>query len=216
MPGTKIKEKGKINKKPTTARNIYDKTINSVKEHWKLIASCVGPVVILAIIFALPLKTVPVQITETYWDTEMKSEPYTVTEPYTDVETVTTIEMQTRTVYDSYVDGNGWSYTVNVDKPDSKVTIQYYGFPYYGYPECSVVCNPADPTSYQTYCRPFAYGNSSGRALVKVTYPEEVGTQQTVTKYKEVTKYREIPTQVLKERSVTKNVRMSIWSYIFR
>jgi hypothetical protein len=214
MPRAKKKEE--VNNKSTTARDIYDKTINGIKEHWKLIVWCLGPVVILAIIFALPLKTVPVQVTETYWDTEMKSEPYTVSEAYTDVETATTTQMQTRTVYDSYVDGSGWSYTVNVDKPNSKVTIQYYGFPYYGYPECDVVCNPSDPSSCQMHCWPFAYGGSGGRALVKITYPEEVPTQQTVTKYRDVTKYREVPTQVLKERSVSKNVRMSTWGYIFR
>ena len=65
--------KAKGNEKSTTARNIYDKTINGIKEHWKLIAWSVGPIVILAIIFALPLKTVPVQVTETYWDTEEDS-----------------------------------------------------------------------------------------------------------------------------------------------
>ncbi|MBM3167018.1 MAG: hypothetical protein FJZ94_06200 [Chloroflexi bacterium] len=40
------------------------------------------PLVVIALIFALPLKTVDIQKTETYWDVEMKSEPYTTTEAY--------------------------------------------------------------------------------------------------------------------------------------
>jgi len=38
---------------------------------------------------------------------------------------------------------------------------------------------------------------------------------RTVTKYRDVIEYRDVPTQVLKERTVTQYVRMSIWEYLF-
>ena len=46
------------------------------------IVSAIVPIIIVAVIFAIPFKTVPVEETETYWATEMVQEEYTVTEPY--------------------------------------------------------------------------------------------------------------------------------------
>ncbi|MBM4454586.1 MAG: hypothetical protein FJ013_08405, partial [Chloroflexi bacterium] len=128
MAKTKTRAKKKESNRVTRIINNID---SSLKQHWKPIVWILGPLVVLTIIFALPLKTVPIQVTETYWDTEMKQEPYTESEQYTDTETYTATEMQTQTVYDSYVDSSGWSYVFNVDKANSKVSINFYGFPYY-------------------------------------------------------------------------------------
>ena len=43
----------------------------------------------------------------------------------------------------------------------------------------------------------------------------EEGKEKVVTKQRDVVKYREVPTQVLKEQTTTKLVKMSIWRYLF-
>jgi hypothetical protein len=189
---------------------------NLIKENWKFIVWGLAPIAILAIIFALPIKTVPVQATETYWDTEMKSQPYTVSESYTDAEPYTATETRTETVYDSYAYLSGWSHTFKIGKPDSTVSIniQSYYYPYV----YSITCPtyPDDETRCRTWPYFYDYGGGQGKVTIKVSYPEEVTKYRTVTKSRDVTKYREVPTQVLKERAVTKYVKMSIWSYLFR
>jgi len=152
-----------------------------------------APILILVIVFALPLKTVPVQAMETYWDTEMKSEPYTVTESYTETEPYVTTETRTKTVYDSYYGGGYgcWDGCCSWDGCS----------PYYSPYWCS------DNTTCYIY--------DWGRRPRTVSYPEEVTKYRTVTKYRDVIQYRDVPTQVLKERTVTQYVTMSIWEYLF-
>lgn len=151
-----------------------------------------APTLILVIVFALPLKTVPVQATETYWDTEMRSEPYTVTESYTELEPYVTTETRTKTVYDSYYGGGYgcWDGSCTWDG------CYPYNLPY----------SYSDNT---TFCRRYSWGPRT------VSYPEEVTKYRTVTKYRDVIEYRDVPTQVLKERTVTQYVRMCIWEYLF-
>ena len=161
--------------------------------HWSNFLGLM-PTLILVIVFALPLKTVPVQATEAYWDTEMRSEPYTVAESYTDVEPYVTTEMRTETVYDPY-------YPRGYDCWDGSC----------GWDGCYPYPSPYYCSDNTTCCRTY---NWVPRPRV-ISYPEEVTKYRTVTKYREVTKYRDIPTQVLKERTVTQYVRMSIWGYLF-
>ena len=187
-----------------------------IKDKWKPLVWGLAPIAILAIVFALPVKTVPVQTTETYWDVEMKSEPYTVSESYTEAEPYTTTETRTDTVYDSYVYPSSWSYDFQVDKPGSTVSVDVQGYSYY--PHTSyVTCPDGDLSSCRIW--PYYYGGWGGsqtKVVIKLSYPEEVTKHRTVTKYRDVTKYREVPTQVQKERTVTEYVKMSIWAYLFR
>lgn len=165
---------------------------NFVKSNWKFIVAGLAPIAILAIIFAIPLKTVPVQATETYWDTEMKSEPYVVSESYTEVEPYSATETRTETVYDSYFYSGGWSHTFKVPKPDSTVTVNIQS---YYYPMVYTVTCPDD----ESRCRIWPYfhywDGGGGRITIKVSYPEEVMKFRTVTKYRDVTRYREVPPQ---------------------
>lgn len=164
------------------------------------------PIAILAIVFALPLKTVPVQVTETYWDTEMRRQPYTVTESYTEVKPYVTTEMRTRTVYDyCYFDG-------------CYPTTGYWRKVYPGGIVCEGIGGIPPP-----HLRPPSLRSTLScgwpcwvSGVRVVSYPEEVTKYRTVTKYREVVKYREVPTQVLKERTVTKYEKISIWAYLFR
>lgn len=197
---------------------VIEKIRNYLTNHWKLIVAAVSPIVLLSIIFALPIKTASVQVTEQYWDTEMKKQPYTVTESYTEEEPYKVTETRTTTIYDAYVYPSSWSYTFTVDKPGTiTISIQGYTYPYpvYYYIKC--------PDSDGADCRVWPYfyydwywGSGQARAVIKMSYPEEVTKLRTVTKSREVTRYHEVPTPVLKERTVTKEVKMSIWAYLFR
>jgi len=168
------------------------------------------PIIILAIIFALPLKTVPVQETETYWDIEMQSEPYTDTESYTETEPYTTTETYTKTVYSPYYRPYpcSWPGTVTPDDYPYYPYNQYY--PYYPY---NFSCSGDDIWS----CRMSWPGNCASWTTPRlVTDTREVVKYRTVTKYRDVVKYRQVPVKVMKERTVTRQVRMSIWEYLFR
>ena len=95
----------------------------NIKSNWKPILWGLIPFLIIVIIFALPIKRVPIQVTETYWANEMKTESYTVPEAYTATEPYVATENRTDTVYDSYVNSGNWSYTFDVSRPNSTVVI---------------------------------------------------------------------------------------------
>jgi hypothetical protein len=197
---------------------------NSFKDHWKAILWGLIPIVILVIIFALPLKIVAIQTTETYIDTEMQQQPYTVQETYEETEPYQSTETQTRTIYDSNVNTSGWSYSFTVDEPGTKVSIKltgnsyyypYYYQPYYFYDTEDDGVFPTWPNyyGYSWWCDSCYSGND--KVTIQLSYPENVTKYRTVTKTRDVVKYIEVPVQVEKERVVTRWVQMSIWQYLF-
>lgn len=180
--------------------------------NWKTIAWGLIPIIILAIVFAIPLKTVAIQTTETYWDTETRSEPYTVIESYTDTEEYIVTETRTETIYNSNI-YSGKTHTFQVDKPGSTVTVSVQGYPYSYYPQTYLIYDDDGDAVYRFL--PYSYYGGATRLNIELSYPEEITRQRTVTKYRDVTKYREVSTQVQKERILTDYVKMSIWSYLF-
>lgn len=207
-----------------------DKFGNWLKTNLKIILAVVIPLAVIAIVFALPLKETAIPITESYWDTEMRTENYTTTETYTEMEAYITSETRTDTIYNQAVGYGSWNKTFTVDHPGATVSIDVtnYGGPYYS----SRYYIYSD--NYSPYWGSYPYGSywgsgyypwdgywggwggSQSIATIKVTYPEEVTKYRPVTKTREVVKYREVPTQVRKERTVMQNVRMSIWESLFR
>ncbi len=179
--------------------------------NWKPIVAGLAPLLVLVIIFALPLKIVPIQVTETYWEMEMKNEPYTVQEAYTATEPYMATETRTDTVYDAYVGSSNWSYTFDVTRANSSVTVNFQG--YSSYPQYFFWVSDNRTRFYPWRYFWDSYGNN--RAVITVKYPEEVTRYRNVTKYRDVVKYRQVPTQVQKEKKVTQYVRMSLWSYLF-
>jgi hypothetical protein len=99
-----------------------------------------------------------------------------------------------------------------VKKPDSKVIVNLSGYSYY--PQYFIL--PGD-TGDGTYFFPWRYygDGSAAKAVIQVSYPEDVTKYRTVTKYRDVVKTHQVPTQVLKEKKITKYARMSIWAYLF-
>jgi hypothetical protein len=188
----------------------------------KIILAVVISLAVIAIIFAIPFLSVAVPVTESYWETVMKTEPYAATETYTDQEAYVTTETRTETLVNQQVGYGGWTQTFKVAKADSTVTIEVnnYGGGYYQprYFMLGENYGPYSPWSpgNSWYGGWDGWGGGPSWATVRVNYPEQVTKYRPVEKTREVTKYREVPTQVLKERTVTKNVNMSIWQSIFR
>lgn len=196
---------------------------SSLRNNWKPILWGLVPVLILVIIFALPLKIVPVQTTEKYIDTEMRQEPYTVQESYQETEPYLATETKTSTIYDSYVSTGGWSYSFNVNQPGTTVRVSMpggtYSNPYYYYRPYIFYTDNVTPIPYPPYYFDYWWRDTGyygrNKITIQISYPEEVTKYRTVTKTRDVIKYREVPVQVEKERVTTSLVQMSIWQYLF-
>lgn len=186
-----------------------------IKEYWKYIVCCLSPLVIIAIIFSLPLKTVAVQVEESYFETEIKKQPYTVTESYLDKEAVVTEETRSETIYDSTVSGYDGSYSFKVKKPETTVNISWKG--YYPYRPYIIYWCKTEDCKPGLYWYPFPdYYWDGARMVIKITYPESITTYKEVTKSRDVTRYVDVPTPILKTRTVTKYQKVSVWNYLFR
>lgn len=188
--------------------------LNSLKQHWKIMLIGLAPFIVLVIIFSLPLKVVDVKFTESYLTTELQRQPYTVQETYQDTEPYTVMENRTVTIYDGRVT-YGWSYSFSNLQPNATISVSLTGVPYYYttpiYYYTDNFTGPYFPHFW--YWDDYWYGMQ--KVTIKMTYPEEVTKYRTVTKTREVTKYREVPVEVMKEKVVTRPVRMTIWQYLF-
>ncbi len=196
------------------------------KMNYKIILAVIIPIAVIAVIFALPLKVVAIPVTESYWDTEIRTENYTTTETYSEMEPYITSEMHTETIYNQAIGYGNWVKTFQVDHPGSTVTIEVnnYGIGYYG-PRYIIVGdnysaywrgNPYWIAGWEPWNTYGGFGCGQALATIRITYPVEVTKYRPVTKTREVVKFRDVPTQVRRERTVIQNVRMSIWESIFR
>ncbi len=192
---------------------------------WKLfIAGIITAFVLIAIVFALPLKTISTETTETYYVTEMKQEAYTVSEPYL------TEETQEKTVV--FSDGfykvvpSGITIPFNIDKPDAQLVGKFEN-PVSG---SFIIITTPRRIIFETYGSRgdinllLPPGQYLARFQESVMWGEDcyiylavkwTETQQ-VTKYNELTKYREVPVQVEKQRTIVKKEGISIWQQIFK
>lgn len=205
-----------------------------LKANLKVILAVIIPLALIAIIFALPLKETSIPVTESYWATEIRTENYTTTETYTDTEAYVTTEMRTETIYNQPVGYGNWTKTFQVDHPSATVSIEVnnYGGAYYA-PRYYIIGDNFSPYwgggwpyySYGSWYGPGWYpwdtysgfcGGGQTWATVRVTYPEQVTKYRPVTKTRDIVKYREVPVQVRKERTVMQPVRISIWESLFR
>jgi len=186
------------------------------KDNWKYVVCVLTPLALIAIIFFSPLKTIAVQVEESYWDKELQKHAYTVTESYEVLEPSVTQQIRSETVYDSIVSMSDGSYSFKVKNADTTVNVSWQG----SYPSYPLVLRWYDcDSSESSPCYYFLpsdcyWGNS--RLIVKLTYPESITTYSKVTKSREVTRYIDVPTPVLKTRTVTEYQKISIWSYLFR
>jgi hypothetical protein len=181
-------------------------------------------IIIICIIFSLPLKTISYDVVEPYTVTEMKSEPYTVNEPYTEEELVE----KTEVVFDEkrLSVPLGINIPFEVDKPDTTLTV-HFSSPVQG---AFYIFSSASHLLYEQYGErgdfemQLPVGTYTGRFSENTSWSEEIYIRMTLkwteteekTLYREVTKYREVPVQVEKQRTTTEYKKVSLWVALFK
>lgn len=181
--------------------------------------------VILAalVIFSLiPFNTVAVEITETYFITESKTETYTEKEPYTVQEIVDKQE----TVYEDrpFSVPFGISIPLSIDSTDIEISGRFE--------------LPGTGALRVMLSNKIIYEQLGTNGDFQLTFPEGKYTlvvrdsmvwgekmylkvvrkwseETTLTKYREVTKNREVPVQIEKQRTETRYIKVSWWEKIF-
>ncbi|MGA9049697.1 MAG: hypothetical protein WB588_11975 [Dehalococcoidia bacterium] len=205
---------------------------------YRTIILAVGiPVVVIIVVLSLPIVSVAMPVQESYWETDTTLQPYTDNETYTDMVPYQTTETQSDIVISQAVTYGSWSQSFKVDNPGTTVTINITNAASGSYypPQSYVIGD--NYSSSEPYTPPYgpsygpwspygpwynggwaaypAYTSGQTWATVTTSYPAQVTKYQPVTKTREVTKYRDVATQVRKERTVTQNVRISVWQSLF-
>ena len=194
------------------------------KDYWKpFVAGVVLCCALLAIIFALPVKTVTTETVESYYVTEIKREAYTVTEPYTAEE----VQEQTRVIADGYYTSVplGITFPFTIGEPDARL-VGTYENPFTGTFKVTALPNKivweklgsrgdidvllCEGEYQATFQENIMWGQDCYMYLA-VQWLEMIE----VTRYREITKYRDVPVQVEKQRTTTGQEKMSVWKYLF-
>jgi hypothetical protein len=195
------------------------------ENNWQpFVAGIIAGFILVAIIFALPLKTISTETTETYYTTEIKQEPYMVIEPYVTRE----VYEQTKVFADGYykVVPSGIIIPVYIDRPDAQLIGKFEN----PIPGSFVILTTPNRIIWETFGSrgnidmPIAPGQYRARFQENIMWGEDCYIYlamkwtevQEVTKYKEITKYREVPVQIEKQRTIVKQDRISIWKQIFK
>jgi len=194
-------------------------------DNWKpLVGGIITAFVLIAIIFALPLKVISTETTETYYVTEMKQETYSESEPYVAEEVYEKTEVFADGFYT--VIPSGIIIPFNIDKRDAQLVGKFEN----SIPGSFVIITAANRIMWEKFGNrgsidlPLAQGQYRARFQENIMWGEDcyiylamewTETRQ-VTKYKEITQYREAPVQVEKQRTIIKQNRISIWEQIFK
>ena len=194
-------------------------------DNWKpLVGGIITAFVLIAIIFALPLKVISTETTETYYVTEMKQETYSESEPYVAEEVYEKTEVFADGFYT--VIPSGIIIPFNIDKRDAQLIGKFEN----SIPGSFVIITAANRIMWEKFGNrgsidlPLAQGQYRARFQENIMWGEDcyiylamewTETRQ-VTKYKEITQYREAPVQVEKQRTIIKQNRISIWEQIFK
>ena len=192
---------------------------------WKsFVAGVIAALALTAIVFALPLKVISTETTETYHVTEMQQEAYSVSEPYVTEETQEKTEVFADGFY-TVVPG-GIIIPFSIDKPEARLVGRFEN-PIPGSFAIITVTNrilweklgsrsdidlSLPPGQYRARFQENVMWGEDCYVYLTMKWTE---TQQ-VTKYKEITEYREVPVQVEKQRTIIQQHRISIWGQIFK
>jgi len=193
--------------------------------NWQpFVAGIIAGFILVAIIFALPLKTISTETTETYLTTEIKQEPYTVTEPHVTREPYE----QTQVFADGYykVVPNGIIIPFHIDKPDAQLIAKFEN----PIPGSFVIITFPNRIMWETFGSrgnidlPLSPGQYRARFQENIMWGEDCyiylamkwTEMREIIEDKEITKYREVPVQVERQRTTVKQDRISIWKQIFR
>jgi hypothetical protein len=183
----------------------------------------IATLILIAIVFALPLRTITTETIETYYVTEIEQEAYSVSEPYITEE----VYEKTKVFADGFyqVVPSGIIIPFNIDKPNAQLVGQFEN----PIPGSFAIITSANRILWETLGSrgdidlPLSQGKYLARFRENVMWGEDCyiylemkwTEAQEVTKYKEITKYREVPVQVEKQGTIVKQYRVSIWEQIF-
>jgi hypothetical protein len=194
-------------------------------DKWKLfVGGIIAAFVLIAIVFALPLKIISTETTETYYVTEMQQEAYSVSEPYVTEEVYEKNEVFADGFYK--VVPSGITVPLNIDKPDARLVGKFEN-PIAG---SFAIITSANRILWETFGNqgiidlPLSQGKYFARFRENVMWGEdcyiylamEWSEVQEVTTYKDTIKYRKVPVQVEKQRTIVIQDRTSIWKQIFK
>ena len=199
--------------------NLWDYKENN----WQpFVAGIVAGFILVAIIFTLPLKTISTEAIETYYTTEIKQEPYTVSEPYVARE----VYEQTKVFADGFykVIPSGIIIPFYIDRPDAQLVGKFEN----PIPGSFVIITVPNRVIWETFGNrgnidlPLLPDQYRARFQENIIWGEDCyiylamkwTEMQEVTKYKEITKYREVPVQMEKQKTTIKQDRISIWKQI--
>ena len=181
-------------------------------------------IILICIIFSIPMKTVSYEVVEPYTVTEMESEPYTVNEPYEEEELVE----KTKVLFDEtrLSVPLGINIPFEVDKPDTTLNV-YFSSPVQG---AFYIFTSASHILYEQYGERGDFelqlpeGTYTGRFSENHSWSEEIYIRMTLkwtetekkTLYREVTRYREVPVEVEKQKTRTEYKKVSMWKSLFK
>jgi len=199
--------------------------IHETSKAWKLSAiGLASGIIVVAIVFALPIKTIAYEATETYYETDMKQEPYTVTEPYI----VDEMYEESGILFDGYryVWPSGAVVEFQINRPNARLTGSFEN----SIPgRFAILRATTRQTLYEksgtrgNFDIPLSEGKYEAKFTEDIMWGEECYINleikwtetRKITKYREVTNYREIPVEIEKQRTVIKYKKISIWKDIF-
>jgi hypothetical protein len=194
-------------------------------DNWKpFVGGIITAFVLMAIVFALPVKIISTETTETYYVTEIKQEAYSVSEPYVTED----IHEETEVFADGFykVIPSGIIISFNIDKPNAQLVGKFEN----SVPGSFTIVTSTNHILWETFGNqsnidlPLPQGQYLARFRENIMWGEDCyiylaikwTEAQEVTKYKESTKYREVPVEVAKQRTIIKQDRISIWKQILQ
>ena len=194
------------------------------KGYWKpFVAGILAVFVLVAIIFTLPLKAVPIEITEADYAVEKRQEPYVVSEPYVTEE----VRQKTRVFADGLytVVPNGIVIPFYIDKPEARLVGEFQNsipgsftiFDRFNHivwerlGSRGTVDLPLPPGQYEAKFRENLMWGEDCYIYLAMVWPEV----EQVTRYREVIKYREVPFQAENHTTIMKQDKISLWEHIF-
>jgi hypothetical protein len=198
--------------------------IRGFNSYWRFFAGGLAVVVILvSIVFALPLKTVTEEWTETYYATEMKKEAYTVTEPFTSDQA----QVKEKVLINGYygVLPGGTSVPFYIERPSAQVQGRFEniipgGFTITGIGNRIIWERLAGRGSFDLalpqgwYQANFREDILWGEQVYIYLVTKWTEQEKTVV-YNTVTRYRDVPVQVEKRKVSQEQRKVSIWQDIF-
>jgi hypothetical protein len=200
------------------------KSLKLLTDNWKVyLVGILTALVLIAIIFAIPIKPVTIESTITYTAIEKVSEPYTELEPYIDYST----NNNTRVLINGFfqVVPNGTTVPFTIEKLNSRIIGHFEN----SIPGRFAILGIGDRVIWETMGSRDVIDLPLKPGDYKALFKEDVmcgedcfiflvvqsGESESIIEYTEVTRYREVEIEVEKQEIRENEARISIWEYLF-